>query len=321
MKALVCDPPSVRLEETAQDPIPQPGESLIQILAAGICRTDLELTKGYMGYQGILGHEFVGQIADDVSPWPRGTRVVGEINAGCADCPWCRGGLERHCPNRSVLGILNRNGCMAEYITLPVPNLVPVPDAISNPHATFIEPVAAALEIFEQLHIQPDQRVCVIGDGKLGLLTAMVMGKKQEGEILQIGHHKNKLEKVEDLVNTCLEKDLPEIEKKSWDVVVEATGKSTGLQLAMQLVKPRGTIVLKSTMANAEALDLTPIVIDEITVLGSRCGQFAPAVSFMEKHRPPLDRLIDGVYPLSDAQQAWDHANQTGVLKILIEMK
>jgi threonine dehydrogenase-like Zn-dependent dehydrogenase len=321
MKALLCAPPSVALTTQAAMPIPPQGESLVKVVMTGICRTDLELTRGYMGFEGILGHEFVGMIDDDSSPLAKGTRVVGEINAGCGKCQWCGKGLERHCPNRSVLGILNRNGCMAQWLTLPYSNLLPVPAALSNQDATFTEPVAAVLEIFEQIKVEPAHRVCILGDGKLGLLTAMVFGKKHDGPLTLVGHHKTKLDTVSDFCTTCLETDSRDQACKSWDLVIDVTGKSSGLQLAMQLVKPRGTIVLKSTMAAADALDLTPLVIDEITVVGSRCGQFAPALSFLTKHSLPLHRIIDRIYSMDKAQEAWQHANTPGALKILLQVE
>ncbi|MDX9753634.1 MAG: alcohol dehydrogenase catalytic domain-containing protein [bacterium] len=319
MKALRCAPPGVALDQTTK-PVPAANESLVRIKMAGICRTDLELTQGYMGFQGILGHEFVGRIDDPTSPWPQGSRVVGEINAGCGSCSWCRKGMERHCPHRSVLGIAGRDGCMAEWITLPHQNLYPVPAALSDQDATFVEPIAAALEIFEQIKIELDDAVCVIGDGKLGLLTALVFSQKHEGRLLLIGHHADKLQKIEDLVAGCLEDKLDPALDKTWDVVVEASGSTRGLQLAMRLVKPRGTIVLKTTTAHAQALDLTPIVIDEITVVGSRCGRFAPALSLLEKRPIPLSRLVDRVYPLEQAIQAWQHATTPGTLKILLQI-
>ncbi len=313
MKALRCSPPSVELIQEAPVPQPKEGEKRIHVRMAGICRTDLELTRGYMGFEGILGHEFVGETEE-------GERVVGEINAGCGKCGYCKRGLQRHCPNRTVLGILQRDGCMAEYLTLPQENLYPVPRNLEDRFAVFTEPLAAALEIFEQIHIPPYERVCVLGDGKLGLLITLAFAYKHEGTVRLIGRHQKKLEIVSDVADALLEENLHESEYKSWDIVVDATGSSSGLRTAMNLVRPRGTIVLKSTMAHAEALDLTPLVIDEINVVGSRCGQFAPALSFMQRHPLPLERLIEAIYTLDEAQTAWEVAQKKGARKVLLQL-
>ncbi|MBI1390972.1 MAG: alcohol dehydrogenase catalytic domain-containing protein [bacterium] len=320
MKALICRPPGVEFVENAPEPEINTSESRVRVYWAGICRTDLELTKGYMGFEGILGHEFVGVVDDDASPLPRGARVVGEINAGCGRCEWCASGMERHCPNRTVLGILKRGGCMAERLTLPHENLLPVPKDVPDRVAVFTEPLAAALEIFEQIHIEPIQRVCILGDGKLGLLIAMTFGIRHEGPVVLLGRHHEKLKTVEDLVEVHLENQFDATMNKQWDYVVDATGSSSGLNRAMQLVKPRGTIVLKSTMAHAEALDLTPLVIDEVTVVGSRCGRFAPALEFLARRKPPVERLIDAEFPIEQARAAWDRASARGVKKVLLKV-
>lgn len=321
MKALRCANSRVELIHDA--PIPQQanGEVLLKVRMAGICRTDMELSKGYMGYEGILGHEFVGETVNDAAGLPFGTRVVGEINAGCNNCDDCSRGMQRHCPNRSVLGILKRSGCMAEFTSLPPANILPVPDNVSDEEAVFTEPLAAALEIFEQIKIEPAQRVCVIGDGKLGMLIAMVFGHQHNGQTLLVGHHQPHLDVLADKIDTKLEDKLEKSENKQWDIVVEATGSTSGLQRAMAMVKPRGTIVLKSTMAHPEGLDLSPIVIDEITVVGSRCGQFAPALRLLAKKCLPVERLVEAVYPLDDALTAWDAATTRGAKKILLAVQ
>lgn len=318
MKAVFCAPPSIRIEHSASMPESSPSEILIRPKLAGICRTDLELTRGYMGFEGILGHEFIGVIASENASLPQGARVVGEINAGCGECAECRRNMQRHCPNRSVLGILKRGGCMADYLSLPPENLLPVPDSISDQQAVLTEPLAAALEIFEQIHIEPTERVCIIGDGKLGLLIAMAFGLRHEGESLLLGHHQNKLDIVSDLLETRVEQKADSALNRQWNVVVDATGSSSGLRRAMQLVKPRGRIILKSTMAEAEPLDLTPLVIDEITVVGSRCGQFAPALRFLEQRKPPVERLIEATYPFDQAEAAWKRAQAPGAKKVLL---
>lgn len=318
MKAVYCQPPGISIQTNAPKPDTNPSEVNIRVKLAGICRTDLELTRGYMGFSGVLGHEFIGAIDDENAPLASGTRVVGEINAGCGECPDCKRGLQRHCPNRSVLGILNRSGCMAEWLSLPAENILPVPDAVSDHQAVFTEPLAAALEIFEQMHIEPTERVCIIGDGKLGLLIAMTFALRHEGDSLLIGHHQNKLELASDMLQTQLEHDPIAALNRQWDIVVDATGSSFGLRRAMQLVKPRGRIVLKSTMAQAEPIDFTPLVIDEVTVVGSRCGQFAPALAFLERQQPPVERLIEAVYPFDQAAAAWERAQTPGAKKVLL---
>ncbi|RJP30580.1 MAG: alcohol dehydrogenase [Candidatus Omnitrophota bacterium] len=320
MKALRYTSKGLFLDTQAAQPVPRQGEARIRVLLAGICRTDLELTKGYMGFEGILGHEFVGIVDSPGLSWPIGARVVGEINAACGHCSLCRQRLERHCRSRTVLGIYGRDGCMAEWLTLPVENLLAIPDVVSNEAAVFVEPLAAALEIFEQIHIEPTHRICILGDGKLGLITALAMGARHGRDILLIGHHQTKLDLVKDFAVGILENDLsPELQKQ-WDIVIEATGASQGLQQAMTLVRPRGTIVLKSTMAHAEALDLTPLVIDEVAVVGSRCGRFAPAIRLLAENRIPVERLIEAVYPLHRAEEAWERANAPGAKKVLLDI-
>ena len=318
MKAVRCQPPGIMIQDDAPKPGASTTEICVRVKLAGICRTGLELTRGYMGFTGILGHEFIGVIDDANAPWPKGARVVGEINAGCGECPECKRNMQRHCPNRSVLGILNRSGCMAEWLSLPAENLLRVPDPVSDPQAVFTEPLAAALEIFEQMHIEPTERVCIIGDGKLGLLIAMTFALRHEGASLLIGHHQNKLDLVSDLLQTSVEQEPNSTINRQWDVVVDATGSSAGLRRAMQLVKPRGRIVLKSTMAQAEPIDLTPLVIDEVTVVGSRCGQFAPALAFLERQKPPVERLVEATYPFDQAAAAWEHAQTPGAKKVLL---
>ncbi|HOJ61990.1 MAG TPA: alcohol dehydrogenase catalytic domain-containing protein [bacterium] len=318
MKALRCTDTGLMLEDQCPEPRPSAGEVLIRPRMAGICRTDLELTKGYMGFHGILGHEFVGEVAEAGAGWEAGVRVVGEINVGCGTCPYCRKELARHCPHRTTLGIYNRDGCLAEYMTLPAANLFRAPDGIPDEILVFTEPLAAVLEIFEQIQVRPVDRICVLGDGKLGLLAALVLAFRHEGESLLVGRHPGKLGLVEDFLPTLREQELDAVHHKQWDIVIEATGATQGLRQALRLVRPRGTIVLKSTMAGAEAVDLTPAVIDEVTVVGSRCGRFAPALAWLSRGVLPLDRLIEAVYPLEKAQEAWAHAVRPGAKKVLI---
>lgn len=296
-------------------------EALIKISMVGICNTDLEITKGYMGYKGILGHEFVGIVEEVENPKDKnliGKRVVGEINLGCGNCNWCNQGLSRHCPNRSTLGILNKEGCFAQYLTLPVSNLLVVPDSIPDEVAVFTEPLAAALEILEQLHIKPYEKVAVLGDGKLGLLIALALNASNI-DINLIGKHQNKLDIAKNQgINTELLSDI-KIEKK-YDVVIEATGSVSGFETSIALVKPRGILVLKSTIASEKDLNLAPVVIDEITILGSRCGQFAPALRLMEKNIINFSPLISKILPFKQAIEGFELNRKKDTIKILLKL-
>ena len=286
---------------------------------AGICNTDFEITKGYMGYNGILGHEFVG-VVEEVNSEDKtllGKRVVGEINCGCGDCEYCKQGLERHCFNRQTLGIWKKDGCMAEYVTMPIKNLLEVPENVTNEEAVMVEPLAAALEILEQLHICPDSKVLVLGDGKLGLTIALALSGAGLN-VTQVGKHSNKLEITKKQgVKTILLNDL-EI-TKTWDVVVEATGSINGFETALSLTKPRGVLVLKSTVASGKEFNFAPIVIDEITILGSRCGQFAPALRLLEQKRIDFKPLISDVYSVDKAIEAFEKNKEKSSIKVLIE--
>jgi threonine dehydrogenase-like Zn-dependent dehydrogenase len=317
MRAIEFDK-ELKITEMAIIPEPKEGEALIKILTAGICNTDIEITKGYMGFSGILGHEFVGIVEkiNDKKQDLLNKRVVGEINCGCGSCEYCLKGLETHCPNRSVLGIFNKNGCFAEYITLPIKNLHIVPDSVSNQEAVFAEPVAAAFEILEQMQIKPTDKVLVLGDGKLGILISLVLNLTQ-AEVLLVGKHKDKLDIAKaQQVKTKLLDELEE--KRIYDVVVEATGNINGFEQAMRLVKPRGTIVLKSTIASEKPLNLAPIVIDEITVLGSRCGVFEPALKVMQRKLIDVKPLISAEFDFSQAKEAFDLSKTRGILKVLV---
>ena len=314
MRALVVDP-KLTFRSHSPDPAPTAGETIVRVSLAGICGTDLELMRGYMGYRGIPGHEFVGRVAETNDPKLRGQRVVGEINAACGRCSYCRSGLARHCPERTVLGILGRDGAFAEYLRLPDENLLPVPDSIPDETAVFTEPLAAAYEIFEQLHIARDHPVVVLGDGRLGALIALAL--KREGYLPVVaGHHHEKLARLASLgLSASLEQDL----KERFDYVVDCTGHGDGLRRATELVKPRGTIVLKSTAAAGAALNLAPLVINEITVLGSRCGRFAPALAALERGTLDPRPLIDGTFPLEEGAAAMEAAEKTSNFKILLK--
>lgn len=298
-------------------PEPREHEALVKVVKAGICNTDLELIKGYMGFEGVPGHEFVGIVEHSAEKEWVGKRICGEINFGCGDCDACRRGMSRHCPNRTVLGILNQNGAFADYVIIHVDNLNEVPDSLPNETAAFVEPVAAALEILEQIQIEPNHSVAVIGDGKLGLLICQVM-KLTGCDLRLIGKHRNKLQRAEDLgIKTHSVETLPETK---FDAVVEVSGSASGFETAMQLVRPRGTIVLKSTYHGSLELNAAPIVIDEVTIVGSRCGQFAPAIRLLEQKLIDVEPLIDAEYDLEDFEKAFRHASDSDSLKILLQI-
>lgn len=321
MKAIVFNN-KLKLDDNYPKPIPKEGEALIKVTLAGICNTDYEITKGYMGYVGILGHEFVG-IVEEVNGKDQhfvGKRVVAEISWGCdnPDCEWCAKKNYRHCPNRQTIGIWRKDGCMAEYITVPTKILFEVPQNVTDEQAVFVEPLAAACEIIEQLHIEPTAKIVVLGDGKLGLTTALTLNAHNLN-VLLVGKHENKLDIASRQgVATCLLKDF-KIEK-IYDVVVEATGSASGFETSMSLTKPRGVLVLKSTVASGKELNLAPIVIDEITVLGSRCGQFGPALRLLKNNRIDFKPFISGIYKIEDAIKAFEANKLKENLKILIKM-
>ena len=318
MKALIFDR-HLRFSTNEPIPVPPPGEALVRVLMAGICNTDIEITKGYMGFNGILGHEFVG-IVEEINDSDKnllGKRVVGDINCACHKdyCEFCCQGLGRHCPNRTTLGIAGRNGCMAEYIILPVSNLLEVPDNISNETATFTEPLAAGFEILEQIHISPDKEILIVGDGKLGILINHALSTTN-AMITHVGKHADKL-KIAGATGckTIYADDMP---VRQYDIVVEATGSMSGFQFSIAHAKPRGTVVLKSTIASNQKVDLTPVVVNEITIVGSRCGLFQPAIDYL-KTGVDLSQLISGIYPIEQGIEAFEAARAKGNLKVLID--
>lgn len=292
-------------------------EVLVRVILSGICNTDLEIARGYAGFAGTIGHEFVGVVEASPSGKLAGQRVVGEINAGCGKCDLCRAGDARHCPMRTVLGIVGRDGAHAEFLQLPIANLLPVPAQIPDEHAVFTEPLAAACAITERIPISSDHKVAVIGDGKLGLLCAQTLALTG-ARFLLIGKHQEKLRIAERRgIETAT---VPEAEKRKreFDVVVEASGGPQGFALALQLLSPRGTLVLKSTFHGVTELDAAPIVVDELTIVGSRCGRFGPALDLLKHGAIELDSLISEEYPLSEGVLAMDRANQKGILKVLV---
>ena len=321
MKALVYNE-GLKLENNYPMPILGDDEVLIKTTMVGICNTDYEITKGYMGYKGVLGHEFVGIVektGKNVSTDLIGKRVVGEINLACNTCEYCAKGLQRHCPNRSTLGIFKKDGCFSEYFTLPKENVIEISDNIDDMTATFVEPLAAAYEILEQLHIKPDSKVAILGDGKLGLCISLVFNAMNI-DYVHIGKHEEKLKISSDLgAKTKLLSELKDEDKKSFDYVIEATGSTGGFEMSASLVKPRGTLVLKSTIVAQEGLNLASIVVDEITIVGSRCGQFRPILRILEKNKINVKPLISGIYNVDDFNKAFEENSKKGTLKILVK--
>ncbi len=315
MRALHFDE-QLEYRPDAPHPTPPPGEALIRTRLAGICNTDLEIVHGYLGFKGVLGHEFVGEVtrADD-APELVGQRVVGEINAYCGVCATCRRGDPTHCPHRTSLGIHRRDGTMADYFTLPIELLYPVPSAVPDEWAVFTEPLAAACEITEQVAIRPTDRIIVLGDGKLGLLVAQVL-QLTGCDLLLVGRHPEKLAILERRgVRTRI---ADEVIPSGADVVVEATGSAHGFATARALVRPRGTLVLKSTFHGDVSLDLSMLVVDEVTVVGSRCGPFPAALRLLEQRLVDVEPLIHETYSLNDGLTAFERAGDRGVLKVLL---
>ena len=291
------------------------GFALIRLLFGGICNTDLELERGYYGFRGIPGHEFVGEVVDaDDRQWI-GQRVVGEINLSCGKCRWCARGLGRHCPARKVLGIVKQPGAFREFLTLPERNLHPVPREISSEEAVFVEPLAAACEILDQVRIPRGAPVAVLGDGKLGLLASQVL-QAHGAEVHQYGRHADKLRIAERAgVSTEIAKKLP---VAKYEFVVEATGSSEGLRQAVQMTQPRGTVVMKSTVHGLVSIDSAPVIVNEITLIGSRCGRFEPALRLLKSRKVRVDGMISEVLSLKDAPRAFKDAAKPGVLKVLL---
>lgn len=299
--------------------VPRPrkdGEALIRVRLAGICGTDLELVRGYYPFTGIPGHEFVGEVVEASDTSWVGKRVVGEINVSCGACEQCRSGRPTHCEKRTVLGIANRDGAHSEYTTLPLANLHLVPDSVPDDAAVFVEPLAAALEIQQQVHIQPTDRVLLIGAGRLGQLVAQTLALT--GADLRVAARHPLQQKL--LTGRRIQLIAEnEIQPRRWDVVVEATGSPSGFELARQALRPRGTLVLKSTYRGEMTVNWSPFVVDEITIVGSRCGPFAPALRLLEKKEVDPTVLIAQRFPLSAALEAYETAKQPGKLKILLQ--
>ncbi|TMA13580.1 MAG: zinc-binding dehydrogenase [Deltaproteobacteria bacterium] len=314
MRALFWDGRVLRLESSRPTPGTDRQFALVRVRLAGICSTDLQIFKGYMGFRGVPGHEFVGEVEEGPKTLV-GKRIVGEINFACGKCEFCQRSLGRHCPNRRVMGIVGADGSFAEYVAVPTANLHLVPDNVSDEEAVFTEPLAAAFEILEQIQLSPGDDVLVMGDGKLGMLCAQVLKLTGAG-VTVLGKHPEKLSLIKRTgVRTLL---LYNWKPRLFDVVVEATGSDSALKLAMSAVRPRGTLVLKSTIAADHTVSLAPLVINEITVIGSRCGLFPPALQALAEKSVLVTPIIEKVYPLNAGIEAVTHAGRAGALKVLL---
>ena len=321
MKALFFDGLMLHLIDNYKVPSPRENEALIRVLMAGICGTDIEIMKGYKGFKGVPGHEFVGVVEKVNGRYSNlaGKRVVGEISLGCGTCDLCLKGIEKHCQERAALGITDKDGVFAEYVTLPMKNLWEVPDRLSDEEVVFTEPLAAAFEVTEQVHVKPTDRVLVLGDGRLGLLVALVLAQFGSNVVVA-GKHDHKLDIARQ--RKIRTKRTDELSKrKAYELVVEATGSAEGLDLALDLVRPQGTIVLKSTIAGEKKINLTRAVIDEVTIVGSRCGPFPPALAALASGRIDVRPLISAVYPFSEATKAFEKAAEKDAIKVLLDFK
>lgn len=313
MNALWLENNKISLRDVPQPR--KPNEALIKIRKAGICSTDLELVKGYYPYTGILGHEFVGEVVEADDPAWVGRRVVGEINVVCHQCEQCLNGRSTHCENRTVLGIVNRDGVFAQFTNLPTTNLHPVPASVSDEMAAFTEPLAAALEIQQQVQVRPTDRVLLIGAGRLGQLIAQTLALTGcDLRVVARHAHQQSLLKARG-IRVIAEQ---EIQPWRWDIVVEATGSPSGFALARQAIRPRGTLVLKSTYKGEINVNFSSMVVDEINIVGSRCGPFEPALRLLESRQVDPTVLIADEFKLEDGLKAFEHAAETGVLKVLI---
>ncbi|EYF04360.1 MDR/zinc-dependent alcohol dehydrogenase-like family protein [Chondromyces apiculatus] len=313
MRALTWDGAALRVEDRPE-PVAAEGMAVVDVHLAGVCATDVQIVRGYMGFHGVLGHEVVGTVQEGPEAW-LGKRVTAEINFACGRCAMCARGLGRHCPGRTVMGILGADGAMAERVAVPVANLHAVPEGLSDEAAVFAEPLAAAFEILEQVHVRPRTRVLVLGDGKLGLLCAQVL-HQAGAEVLVVGRHEDKLALLR-------ARGIDAVLASAWsgepaEVVVEATGSPQGFLAAVRATLPRGTLVLKSTFAARPEVDLAPLVVNEITLVGSRCGSFPPALRALAAGSVDVLPLISARVPLARADEALRLAQQPGVLKVLV---
>ncbi|PZR97638.1 MAG: alcohol dehydrogenase [Candidatus Chloroheliales bacterium] len=323
MKALVYNQQGrVQLERDWPQPQPAPHEALVKVRLAGICNTDIEISRGYKGWHGVLGHEFVGEVAavnGEESEQLLGRRVVGEINIACGDCARCLADMPSHCARRTVLGIQGRDGSLAEFLTLPLANLHLVPDSIADEEAVFTEPLAAACEILTQVQIGAEDKVAVLGDGKLGQLCAQVLALTG-CRLVAIGRHHEKLELLKRRgIAVLLTEEASGLGE--FDIVVDATGSATGFAAAVAMLRPRGTLVLKSTYAGKTEVDLSQLVVNEINLVGSRCGPFADALLLLKQGAVDVRPLISATYSLDDAELAFQHAQAAGTLKVIVDCR
>ena len=315
MKAIFWDGDAVTLDSSYSLPLPDQDTAIVKVHLAGICSTDLQIFKGYMKFRGVPGHEFVGSVSEGPKEW-LDKRVVGEINFGCGNCEFCARDLTRHCPNRSVMGIVSADGAFAEYVAVRLANLHLVPDSVRDEQAVFTEPLAAAFEILRQVEISTGDEILILGDGKLGNLCAQVL-RLTGAKVTALGKHPDKLDLINRMgLRTML---LNDWKPRLFDVVVEATGSAAGLELAISAVRPRGTLVLKSTIAGAHQVSLAPVVINEIKILGSRCGIFPDALEALAAKHVSVTPLIEQVYPLDHGIEAIQHAGRPGARKILLQ--
>lgn len=314
MQAITLQDSDLRYQSDHPDPVPGPGEVIVEVIQAGICETDLQLHRGYMGFSGVLGHEFVGIAQQGTHA---GYRVVGEINCSCRVCSTCLRGMENHCPNRTVIGIERHDGAFAERVAVPEANLHRVPDSVSDDEAVLVEPLAAAFQIGRQVQLD-GARVVVLGDGRLAMMSVQAI-LLRTADVTVVGKHKSKLARFERLPVRTLRLEDP-VESKSFDVVVDCTGSETGLSLALQLVRPRGTIVMKTTIAVEHQLSLAAIVIDEITMVGSRCGPFDEALDALERGLVDVSGLITHRFSLSQSEQAMTTACDPQAMKVVFEI-
>jgi 2-desacetyl-2-hydroxyethyl bacteriochlorophyllide A dehydrogenase len=320
MKALRFENKQLKVADV---PVPErAGEALVRVSVAGVCNTDLEIVRGYAGFEGTLGHEFVGRVESAPgAPELEGRRVVGEINAGCGRCRSCRAGDARHCPDRTVLGIKGRDGAFAEYLRLPTANLLPVPDEVTDERAVFTEPLAAACGILERVSVELETRVAVVGDGKLGLLCAQALKTLTGAGVTLVGRHESKLDIARAWgVRAVKADELPASFERAFDVAVEASGSPSGFETAVRLLRPRGALVLKSTYHGTLEINAAPVVVDEVSIVGSRCGRFRPALELLRRGAVDVDSLLAEEFPLAEGVRAVERAAEPGVLKVLLRM-
>jgi threonine dehydrogenase-like Zn-dependent dehydrogenase len=317
VRALVLSDDGVRFQDDRPDPVPAPGEVLVRVVRAGICETDLQLIKGYHGFRGVLGHEFVGLALGGAL---EGRRVVGEINCSCLACDTCRAGRPGHCPHRTVLGIVGHDGAFADLVAVPERNLHAVPDAVDDDAAVFVEPVAAAFQIPAQVAVRREDRVAVLGDGRLGNLCAQVLASLSD-HVVVVGKHPEKLAVLASLGIEGVRPGSSRGQTHSFDLVVDCTGSPTGLPAALGKVRPCGTVVLKTTIAGEHALSLAPVVVDEVTIVGSRCGPFDRALEALAQGLVDVHPLIADRFELADGVRALERAAEPGVLKVLLDVR